>query len=54
MADRAQGTNGDIDGTGRAAVAWPWRALAAAVPVANTAGAFPGSRERSTTIITFP
>jgi uncharacterized membrane protein YdfJ with MMPL/SSD domain len=27
--------------------------LAAAVPVANTAGAFPGSRERSTTIITF-
>ena len=27
--------------------------LGAAVPVANTAGAFPGSRERSTTIITF-
>jgi RND superfamily putative drug exporter len=27
--------------------------LAAAVPVANTAGAFPGSRERSTTIVTF-
>ena len=27
--------------------------LAAAVPVANTAGAFPGSRERSTTMITF-
>jgi putative drug exporter of the RND superfamily len=27
--------------------------LAAAVPVANTAGAFPGSRESSTTIITF-
>ncbi len=27
--------------------------LAAAVPVANTAGAFPGSRERSTTVITF-
>ena len=31
MADRAQGTNGDIEGTGRAAVAWPWRALAAVV-----------------------
>ncbi len=27
--------------------------LAGALPVANTAGAFPGSRERSTTIITF-
>jgi RND superfamily putative drug exporter len=27
--------------------------LAAAVPIANTAGAFPGSRERSTTIITY-
>jgi putative drug exporter of the RND superfamily len=27
--------------------------LAAAVPVANTAGVFPGSRERSTTIITY-
>jgi putative drug exporter of the RND superfamily len=27
--------------------------LAGAVPVANTAGAFPGSRERNTTVITF-
>jgi RND superfamily putative drug exporter len=31
----------------------PIPGLAAAVPVANTGGAFPGSRERSTTIITF-
>jgi putative drug exporter of the RND superfamily len=31
----------------------PIPGLGAAVPVANTAGAFPGSRERSTTIITF-
>jgi RND superfamily putative drug exporter len=31
----------------------PIAGLGAAVPVANTAGAFPGSRERSTTIITF-
>ena len=31
----------------------PISGLGAAVPVANTAGAFPGSRERSTTIITF-
>jgi putative drug exporter of the RND superfamily len=29
------------------------RGLAGALPVANTAGRFPGSRERSTTIITF-
>ena len=36
--------------TGHAA---PVPGLGAAVPVANTAGAFPGSRERSTTIITF-
>jgi hypothetical protein len=31
----------------------PIPGLGAAVPVTNTAGAFPGSRERSTTIITF-
>jgi RND superfamily putative drug exporter len=31
----------------------PIPGLAGAVPVANTMGAFPGSRERSTTIITF-
>jgi putative drug exporter of the RND superfamily len=31
----------------------PIPGLGAAVPVANTMGAFPGSRERSTTIITF-
>jgi RND superfamily putative drug exporter len=36
--------------TGHAA---PIPGLGAAVPVTNTAGAFPGSRERSTTIITF-
>ena len=36
--------------TGHAA---PIPGLDAAVPVTNTAGAFPGSRERSTTIITF-
>jgi RND superfamily putative drug exporter len=36
--------------TGHAA---PISGLGAAVPIANTAGAFPGSKERSTTIITF-
>jgi len=38
--------------TGRAA-GTPIAGLAGAVPIPNTGGAFPGSRERSTTVITF-
>ena len=34
MAGRARGTNGDIEGAGRAAVGWPWRVLAAVVDAA--------------------
>jgi hypothetical protein len=39
VAGRAQSINGDIEGSGHAAVGWPWRVLAAV----DTGRAPPGS-----------